>query len=45
MGTFSKDGGSDPSCNKENWNQQQDYATGPTYVWFLFCNVYELKYM
>jgi hypothetical protein len=30
MGTFSKDGGSDPSCNKDNWNQRQDYATGST---------------
>ena len=39
MGTFSKDGGSDPSCDKSNWNQRQGYAEGPTYVlYFSYMN-------
>ena len=30
MGTVSENGGLDPSCNKDNWNQRQGYAPGPT---------------
>ena len=30
MGTVSENGGLDPSCNKDNWNQRQGYASGPT---------------